>query len=347
MENASFTPENIFVEESARRYPLTDAILAYFRPAKIPLTYLSDGEQPVLEGLTTAEKIARSKKYLALRTRKGAFVKPFCSGYRRQASSEYYIAHAENCPCDCHYCYLQTYFESFIPTLFVNAEEMFHEIEEVLKRLRGASYFHAGHTADSFLLHEATGLPAKLVELFERHEDASLELRTKRAHISLPPISENKNIIVSWTILPQKHIEMFETNTPALPDRLRAAADCASRGYKIGIRMDPIILYGAWQTHYNDTLYELRKALDESLIESFVLGAFRYYGRMKEVIRARFPASELLLGEFVPCADGKYKYFKNKRIALYEELRALIRKHYRRCPIHLCMETPEVEKRFV
>jgi len=346
MRNYPFTPEKIFVEEAACRYPLAASILAHFRPAGIPVTYISEGEQPALEGLKIAGRIIQSKRYLALRIRKGVFVKPFRSGYRKGTFSEYYIAHAENCPCDCHYCYLQTYFESFVPTIFVNTEKMFCEIEKVVTGLKGPSYFHAGHTADSFLLHEATGVPAKLVELFAGHQDATLELRTKSAQIGLPPIRENRNIIVSWTILPQKHIEMFETNTPALCERLRAAAACAFRGYKIGIRMDPIILYGNWQTYYNDAIAELSKALDESSVESFVLGAFRYYGKMKEVIRSRFPASPLLLDEFVPCADGKYRYLKAKRIALYQKLKALIRKRYRYCPIHLCMETPEVEKRF-
>jgi len=347
MTHYPFIPEKIFVQEKAAHHPLTDAILRHFAGGHCTVITLKDPSLPHVAQVPLAELIPQSKKCLFLKLRKGKFIKPFCSGYRKDLSAEYYIHHAENCPCDCHYCYLQTYFESFVPTIYVNRNEMFEEIKNAARPPLGAACFHAGHTADSFLLDEATGLSSKLVAQFRRLPVAALEIRTKIGPpAGLPELPDSGNIIISWTLAPENHIRLFESNTPALSERLASAAGCAQKGYRIGIRLDPIVLYSNWQDDYNKLLRELHARGFGAQIESFVLGTFRYYGRMAEIIKRRFPESKLLLGEFVPCADGKYRYFKNKRIYAYETMIKTIRKFFPDSRIHLCMETAEVEKRF-
>lgn len=345
MIHYTFIPEKIFVDERAEDYPLTDAILTHFAGKKRRIITVKDSSLPEAGALALSELIPQSKKGLFLKVRNGKFVKPFCSGYRKDSPAEYYIHHAENCPCDCHYCYLQTYFESFVPTIYVNRDDMFDEITKTAGS--DAAYFHAGHTADSFLLDEVTGLSSEFLALFRRLPQAALELRTKMGPpAKLPELPDSANIIISWTLAPGSHIRLFETDTPALSERLASAAGCATKAYRIGIRLDPIVLYSNWQDDYNDLLRDLDASGLGARIESFVLGAFRYYGSMAEVIKRRFPGSALLLGEFVTCADGKYRYLKNTRISAYETIIRIIKGLFPDSPIRLCMETPEVEKRF-
>jgi spore photoproduct lyase len=82
--------------------------------------------------------------------------------------------------------------------------------------------------------------------------------------------------------------------------------------------------------------------LDIAKIKFVSLGGFRYLPSLTRVIRDRNPETNLLLGEFVPCIDGKYRYFRPIRVEVYREIGKAIREITRDVKMSLCMETPEV-----
>ncbi|MHC4943123.1 MAG: SPL family radical SAM protein, partial [Planctomycetota bacterium] len=63
---------------------------------------------------------------------------------------------------------------------------------------------------------------------------------------------------------------------------------------------------------------------------------------MKGMIKARFPGTRLFLGEFVPCPDGKYRYFSKHRIEMYKVLLEEIRRYAPEAAVYLCMEADHV-----
>ncbi len=82
--------------------------------------------------------------------------------------------------------------------------------------------------------------------------------------------------------------------------------------------------------------------LDIERVKFISLGGFRYLPSLTRVIRERNPQSNLLLGEFVPCVDGKYRYFRPIRVEAYKEIGKVIRELTKDVNVSLCMETPEV-----
>jgi len=82
--------------------------------------------------------------------------------------------------------------------------------------------------------------------------------------------------------------------------------------------------------------------LDVTRIKFISLGGFRYLPSLARIIRERNSEANLLLGEFTPCVDGKYRYFRPIRSEVYKEIGKVIREITQDVPMSLCMETPEV-----
>jgi spore photoproduct lyase len=63
---------------------------------------------------------------------------------------------------------------------------------------------------------------------------------------------------------------------------------------------------------------------------------------LKSIIQKRFPDSKIVYGEFIPGLDGKMRYFKPLRIALYRKMISWIKELAPQVLIYLCMEDEEV-----
>jgi len=72
------------------------------------------------------------------------------------------------------------------------------------------------------------------------------------------------------------------------------------------------------------------------------VGAFRFYPQMKPVIRARFPHSKILYGEFTRGDDGKFRYLKFIRLKMFKKITGLLKKYGKNIRVYLCMESDEI-----
>jgi spore photoproduct lyase len=63
---------------------------------------------------------------------------------------------------------------------------------------------------------------------------------------------------------------------------------------------------------------------------------------LKPVVMERYPTSKLFCGEIIRGLDGKMRYFKPIRIAMYRKMAAWIRECGPDVPVYLCMESREV-----
>ena len=68
------------------------------------------------------------KSCLALDYKKGELVKSI----GRMESGQYYLFHKIDCRYDCEYCYLQYYFQTKVPVIFVNREDVLSRIKNIL-----------------------------------------------------------------------------------------------------------------------------------------------------------------------------------------------------------------------
>jgi len=337
-----FYPETLYIEEAIYDDPLVQRVLQRF--PSCPVVPIQDHRRIQVPEKNLHSKTMKAKGSLALARKKGDWVKAFPHHPALLQSREYYLLHGLNCVFDCSYCYLQHYHENAVPTLFVNQEEMVPAIIGQAGRSDGKeSYFHAGEMADSLALDDISRLSPLLVATFSELPNARLELRTKSTRVhNLRYLDHRERTVVSWTFSPESIARRYESRAPSLSERIKAAVECQSWGYPVGLRLDPVFFYPGWESDYREMLEEIFSSLSPEGIESCHLGGFRYPLSLEKILRERFPASPLLLEEFVPCADGKFRYFRPLRVGIYKKLISWVHSFDPGIKIYLSMETPEV-----
>lgn len=309
-----------------------------------PWEEIEDHRRTAIGGKDHDAAVQRSKRQVALAVNRGAFVKPFGQG-ECDAGQDYLIAHGANCPFDCEYCFLQGYFESAVPTVYVNLDDLCEELDAHLREHEAQRpRYHAGEFCDALVFDGLTRLTQRLVPLFERHPGAMLELRTKTA--ARPPggLAPVPNVVVSWTMTPDAIADRLEKGAPSTAERIRAASLWQEAGFSVGIRLDPIVRVAGWEAEYLGLVAELAAHLEVATVESVMLGCLRFSPSLAKTTRAR-GRGEVFVDEFVPCADGKMRYFRPLREEVYRRVVQMVRRHLPGVPVDLCMESACVRRR--
>ncbi len=332
----------LFVDEAVKQLPLVAAIqknLGITTPVMI-------SEPAVFYDILSAQKepVSDGKRMLFLTQNRGSFIKR-CPGTRSYICCGYQILHIGTyCTMDCSYCVLQNYFTTPALQFFVNQETMFHELDSLL--CRTGVPFHrigTGEFTDSLIWERWTGLNRRLIPRFAGQKRIVLELKTKTSDVDFfQGLEHNRKTILAWSLNTPTVIASQERGTAGLKARLRAAARCESWGYRLAFHFDPLILYPGWEDNYRQVIGQLFEAVSPESIVWISLGSMRFSPSLKPVIQQRFPDSKIAYGEFVPGLDGKMRYFKPLRIALYAKIAAWIKEKAPGVGLYLCMEDEEV-----
>ncbi|HDL17593.1 MAG TPA: hypothetical protein ENH29_00895 [Bacteroidetes bacterium] len=332
-----FTPEKIWIEKRVLRNETTREILS-----RLP-------EVPVKEIGTINEVLAREinasgEKILILAKQEGEFLKP-CPGTRNYICCNYFFLNlATNCDINCSYCILQSYLNNPYMTVYTNLDEMYPELDKLLKKNANRFYrIGTGELTDSLTLDHLTRYSKKLIPFFLKHNNAILELKTKTTQIdNLLDFSPQNRVIVSWSLNPQEVIDREEKKSPSLRQRLAAAKQCGEAGYLLGFHFDPLIHYAGWENGYRDVVRRIFAAVPADRIVWISLGALRYSADMDRIVRKRHPESTIVLGEMFSGKDGKLRYFRPIRERMFQRMVQWIRQEDNQVRVYLCMESPEV-----
>jgi spore photoproduct lyase len=249
-----------------------------------------------------------------------------------------------NCPLDCSYCILQAYMNKPSLRLFVNLPEALPGIAERIDRDPSRIWrIGTGEFTDSLALDHVAGWTRWLLPFADRRKNAVLELKTKTDRIEgLLASPYRDRIIVSWSLNSPWIAATEEHGAPGLSRRIRAAARCQDEGFAVGFHFDPLFLHPQWREGYERVVDLLDRFIRPRKVIWISMGAMRFMPGLKRVIRRRHPGSRVLHGEFVPCADGKMRYFRPLRTEMYGFLRELITRWHGDPGLYLCMESEEV-----
>lgn len=280
------------------------------------------------------------------RERKSKFVDIFRTTPANTVCPNFYVlAHADGCSFapQCSYCYLKSSFWFLrSPEVFTNFDKMIAETRAWLARDELESYvLNTGNLSDSLVFEEARPLIGRLVELFREEAEAkgrrhSLLLVTKGGTRECAPLLEAapcRNVIVSFSVNSPEAARDHERGAAPVEDRFAAARELKARGWRVRLRIDPMIL----GYDYAWTIEQVRAFAPERV----TLGTLRAEANLpKFVENGLFDALEPAPPPASPTArKGLSRYPKNTRLALYrqavEALRGL-------CPIGLCEETPDI-----
>jgi spore photoproduct lyase len=251
----------------------------------------------------------------------------------------YVLAHARGCAFrpNCAYCYLRDrgeYGDAGGPP--EPAARALAAAREWIARDGLTSWvLNAGNVTDSFCFERDRPLAAELVELFRAEAEArgrrhTLLLVTKgggRECAALDGVVPCRNVIVSFSVNAPDVARRLESGAAEPADRLDAARRLRERGWRVRLRIDPMIAGAS----YADTIAGVADVRPERT----TLGALRAEGRLTE-----FVPDGVLDGLLPPACDGEiWRYPEDVRLALYrpavERLRGV-------CGVGLCEERPHV-----
>ena len=332
--------KTVFIDPAVADHPQTRRIPPRFGATEILPGTLAD----IAAAIQAApDPIGAAKNMLLLTRNPGAFLKP-CPGTRNYTCCEYRILHiASFCSLDCAYCILQAYFRPPILQLFLNHDDLLAELDEHFKARR-VSRIGTGEFTDSLIWDAWTDLSGVLVPAFAAQDHSVLELKTKTATVSrLASLRHRRRTIVSWSLNTEAVIRRQERRTASLNARLAAAKRCEAWGYPLAFHFDPMLIYDGCADAYAAVVDRLFAAVDPENVVWISLGTFRFMPDLKSILEERFPDSDITCaGEFIPGLDGKMRYFKPQRIALYRRVAEAIRQRAPDVTVYFCMEDDEV-----
>ena len=275
-----------------------------------------------------------------VRDRKKKFVDIFRTTPPKTVCPNFYVlTHANGCTFQpqCTYCFLKSSFWYLSkPQAFNNTDRMRKEIMKWLRRDDLESFvLNTGNLSDSLVFENERPLIAELVKLFREEAEAkgrkhALLLVTKGGVRDCKPLLETQpcgNVIVSFSVNAPEAARIHEKGAAPVDDRLRAAAQLKSLGWRIRMRIDPMIL----GFDYRRVAEQVRRLSPERV----TLGTLRAEHNLPRYVGHGF------FKDLEQPADPKSlaRYPKDVRLAIYRQATEVLSKDI---PVALCEETLDI-----
>jgi spore photoproduct lyase len=284
---------------------------------------------------------------LVLMRYRGKFLRQ-CQGSGAEVCCNYFIvSYAWNCHMECTYCVLRSYLNNEAMVVCTNFEGLLSDVESTL-RLNPFRTFRigTGELADSLALDHITCFSRRMVPFFAAMPNGILELKTKSNQISnLENLDHGGRTVISWSMNSKRMCRTEELKAATFEERIEAALQCQTWGYKLGFHFDPIIYYEDWEKEYREAVREIFAAIDPGRVAWVSLGALRFPPQLREIVQKQFPRSIVSSGEFVPGHHGKLRYFRPIREEIYRKMKSWIHDVAPQAFVYLCMESRIVWQR--
>lgn len=183
---------------------------------------------------------------------------------------------AYGCPYDCAWCYLKGTFR-FRPEGTSPVVKPFEKIEQHIKKfieeVKTPEILNTGEIADS-LLYENNKTPFSkfIIPVFETQKIHKVLFLTKSPNVkNLLEINPHNQVIISFSLNAIPVAEKWE-KAPNVMKRIEAAKNVFNAGYRVRIRIDPMVPIENWQKYYLELLNII---FDNFVPERITLGSLR------------------------------------------------------------------------
>ena len=353
-----FRPDRIFIYDKIKNNELVQHIIAQFPNSKVD--YISSQCPNVIRtaeprlcniraGNKNAAVIDIAKRILVIGTaNRNQLVENFVNKLDCLCPQFYCITPLNNgCYYSCMYCFLQITYRAMFPyiKINVNLEDLKKAILNIAKRNKNEKplSFNCGEKLDSLSFDNIIGITKVLVPFFAETPELSnstLLLLTKSDYVdNLVDMAKvnpatTKNTVVSWSLNSDEFARKYELKAPSPQGRLTAAQRCQNAGYRIRLRIDPLLFLPNWESGYEKLVrdifetYQLRP-------EIITLGSLRFEAGLRSLAKARFNNPDLFDYDFVVEGHDKRRYKFEDRIKLYQHLIVNIEKWSKKTGIAL------------
>ena len=284
--------ETIYVEEAIKKHPRTKLILNKFKKSRI-LSINKYGE--IFNKRNQNFRIQKANPCLILAHKKDSFVLPAPEGFGVGSSKNFYFSHMYNCIYDCRYCFLQGMYSSANYVIFVNFEDFDIAIKKtIVKNINSKLTFFSGYDCDSLALENVTGFAKHILSIFRIYPQIEIEFRTKSIQkepfLSMKPM---QNVILAYSLMPELMSNSLDNKVPSISKRIRVISELASKGWRIGLRFDPLIHSKNWKELYKELLEYIYNNISLNCLHSVSFGSLRFPKRMFKDIFKLYPNEPL------------------------------------------------------
>lgn len=343
MQNLIQHFNRVYIHQDAVNAAVTERVLSLFPQDKIEIV----DKKPFLEreGQLSAREFSESKRLLYIAPFLGNFFKR-CPGSRPGlACCNYFVLNwGVQCDMNCSYCYLQSFINSPVLTIYSNLDQALEELRQIGTSM-GQSVLRVGtgETVDSLSLDPLTLYSHRLIEFFRAYPQWTLEFKTKSAFVEqFVHVPHANNVITSWSVNPQSIIAQEEHGTASLEERLNAAHLCQKNGFQLAFHIDPMIWHPEWKENYLQLVEQITQRFSPEQVSYLSVGGLRFQREQRPMMRERFGMkSYVTRAETFLSADGKMRYDSKLRQEMFQFVIDQFKVKDSRWRIFMCMETPE------
>lgn len=285
------TFSHIYIERKVLQHPRTEQILAQFpNGRRIVIEHYKDvfcrrGQNP--EQQIEAKALILAEKTGTL-VYDGAKV---CQSFGNEYF--YYTSCVMNCLYNCEYCYLKGMYPSGHMVVFVNIEDIFAEVEDILKE--HSAYICVSYDTDLMGIENIVHYVKLWIDFCKKHDNLKIEIRTKCGRKDLwEKYPVDKNVIFAFTISPEYIVEHCEHHTSSMMMRLESAKAALEQGFSVRLCFDPMIYCPNWQSHYEQMMDMVVQMINMSELTDVSIGSFRISQDYLKKMRRNAPTSQVV-----------------------------------------------------
>ncbi|NLN03473.1 MAG: DNA photolyase [Clostridiaceae bacterium] len=264
--SSSRTIRRIYVEEEAFGYAITSKVLEKYSDCDVvKIKNYKDVFNRTRQNFILQKKFPQ----LILAVKKDSFIyegSAMCQSFGHK--SYYYATLMVNCIFDCQYCFLQGMYNSSYIVCFVNVEDFAKEFA----RMESGSMVAISYETDFIAHHSIVPCMEYIYDYIKEAGWVTFEIRTKSANsLVLSKFKPVDNLILAYTLTPQKIIDSYETFTPNLDARIKAVNHALDMGFKVRVCFDPVFA----DEDYEDFFYYVFERIDGTRLYDIGYGFFR------------------------------------------------------------------------
>jgi len=300
--------DTIYVESQIRSHPRSQEVLKRHPRATV---VECDHYGEIFNVKSQNFRLQKQRPSLILAEKKGQTVLPAPPDYSIGPEHNYYFSHMLNCLYDCRYCFLQGMYRSANYLLFVNFEAFERDIEATRREVDGELCLFSGYDCDSLAMESLTGFAEHFIPWFSERPELQMELRTKSVNTRFLEASDPvPNIIPAFTLSPDAIAREIEHGAPAFERRLNRLKSLTQQGWKVGLRLDPLIPWPGFQELYAEMIEALFHEVDPDMIHSVTLGPMRFPKAMHDRSVKLYPTDPLFALKEMVLQKGQMTYPK-------------------------------------
>ena len=327
--------ETIYIENQVKNHFRTKKILSSFKN-KIDVIYC-DHYGEIFNIKSQNFRVQKNKPALILAKKDGKKLHEIPKNFGIGGDKNYYFSHMLNCIYDCEYCFLQGKHMSAHYLLFINYEDFFLEIKKKLKINNSQkNYFFSGYDCDSLALDGITGFVDYFLPIFKKNKNAVLEIRTKSIQINkILKYKSFNNCVIAFSFTPENISKLVEHKVPSVKKRIDAMKKLVEKGWKIGLRFDPIVPACNFGKIYEELFKKIANSIPEKNIHSISFGMMRFPKKMfKKIIKENNDTKINNLS--FENRNGIYTYSKVNEKKFENIIIGKLNKHLKNVPVFNC-----------